>query len=425
MNVNLTSLSRALVMACSLLSAGACHSPPPTTALDKAPVNDYRAANDALLKADHPLKSVTIIEKLVGQKALSSQTAAQSHAMLGIESLAQKVFWEGLPKAPTQPTVTASLDAVDALTTIVEAAKIHRIVILNEDHRHQRHRAFALSIAVALRPVGYTHLGLEALEPGSGKEVRDSGLKLSHAFYGADPLYADLVRQSRAMGYYVFDYEARKDQAPTQGSSRDAEMRARERAQAENIAAVISNDPTAKIFLYVGGGHGMKLPTSTGLEMMAHHLNRITGLPILSIDQQAGTPQDPSLGADARYRAIESLLPTTGSTVLRDKGGKWRALPGYDMSVFHPRLPDLYGRAGWLDMGGYRKFSLVKLPSRDARTLLRARALPRVPGDIAMDQALIAPTQTEAALFLPVGKYALFREYESGWAEDLGHVVIR
>ena len=52
--------------------------------------------------------------------------------------------------------------AEDALPLIVQAAAGTRVVILNEAHHSPRHRGFALQVARALRPLGYTHLAVEA-----------------------------------------------------------------------------------------------------------------------------------------------------------------------------------------------------------------------------------------------------------------------
>lgn len=51
--------------------------------------------------------------------------------------------------------------------------------------------------------------------------------------------------------------------------------------------------------------------------------------------------------------------------------------------------------------------------------------MPLVEGNVALDQVMVLPEQREVALFLPVGNYALFREFESGAAETVGRVSVR
>ena len=51
----------------------------------------------------------------------------------------------------------------DAIEEIVRRARTTKIVILNEAHNSPRDRAFALEVARALRPLGYSVLAVEAL----------------------------------------------------------------------------------------------------------------------------------------------------------------------------------------------------------------------------------------------------------------------
>jgi len=388
------------------------------------PENDSTAIN-LLSKQDLPLRAVSIIEKLVAQNKIPAQYAAQFVAMLGVESAADKLHFTGM--SPWRPAAldTVGLEAMDAIQEIVAAAKTHRVVIINESHWHQRHRAFAQLLAKELRSIGYTHLGLEALLPGTGAQVRLNGPKVGMGFYTADPFFADFIRQAAVMGYEVFDYEQRPDQEAAAGTDRAGELTARERAEAENISAVLNANPNAKIMLYVGGGHGMKTPAPNNRAMMALELKQMTGIEILSIEQAAGTPISIPSFSSPIYRAVEPLLAKNRSTVMRLKDGQWLTSPGYDFTVFHPRLPEIDGRAGWMEMEGYRKLHRVKFAPLSERTLLRARATPLIAGNIAFDQVVVAPNQTDATLFLPIGAYELFREFESGVTEKLASVMVK
>jgi len=384
---------------------------------------DLSTAKNLLMKQDLPLRSVSIIEKQVAQNKIPAQFAAQFVAMLGIEADADKVHYAGMTPWRSAALDTAGVQALDAVQEIVAAAKTHRVVIINESHWHQRHRAFAQLLAKELRKIGFTHLGFEALSPGTGAQVRLHGPAIGLGFYTMDPFLADFIRQATVMGYEVFDYEQRDDQQAAAGADRAAELEARERAEAENISAILKANPQAKIMLYVGGGHGMKTPSSGNLAMMALQLKQMTGVEILSINQTA--PISIPAFNTPDYQAVEPLLAKNRSTVIRLKDGQWLAAPGYDFTVFHPRLPEIYGRAGWIEMEGYRKLHRVKLAPLSERTLLRARATPTMAGNIAFDQVVVAPSQSEAALFLPIGAYELFREFESGVTEKVGGVVVR
>jgi hypothetical protein len=412
----------ATLTACQTTGVDTKATPP---AAPPAPQEDFAAASNLISKKDLPLRGVAIVEKLVTAKKLPGQFAAQTVAFMGIESAAEKIHFGGMKPTTHVPMPITDMQARDAIQEIVAAAKTHRVVIINESHWHQRHRAFAHLLAKELRAVGYTHLGIEALAPNTGEQVRRRGPRVGDGFYTMDPFFADFIRQSMAMGYYVFDYEQRPDQALPDSADRTATIAARERAQAANIAQILNANPNAKAMIYVGGGHGMKVPADQGHEMMALQLNRVTGLDIVSINQSAGTPDSARLFDPPPYQSVAPLLLKRRSTVIRNKDGQWLASPGYDFTVFHPRLPDIYGRAGWMEMDGYRKLHLVNLAPLAARTMLRARALPIVEGNVAFDQVVVASQQREAALFLPAGEYALFREFESGVTESVGRAVVK
>jgi hypothetical protein len=394
--------------------------------LGAAPKEDIPAAVDYLVKKDLPLRAASIVEKLVAEKKAPAQFAAQYVAMLGIESATDKLHFTGMKPRGAASVDVSALRAFDAIDEIIALAKQRRIVVINESHWHQRHRAFGHLLAKELSTIGFTHLGVEGIFPGKGQDVLRHGPQVGMGFYPMDPFFADFIRQTQAMGYSVFEYEQRPDQTPVGETDRDKLLDAREPMQAENIVQVLKANANARIMLYVGGAHGMKkMLDKQNHESTAIHLQRLTGLDVLSIDQQAGTPTSDQ-GYDTPIRqAIEPLVPKDRPSVFRKDDGQWLTSTGYDLIVFHPRLPEISGRAGWMEMAGYRKKQTVKLAPRDNRTLLRARAAPLVAGAIAYDQVVIAPQQNEATLFLPIGEYELFRETESGATEPLGRVAVR
>jgi hypothetical protein len=426
--MKLASRLPALLFVASLPACQTTITPPKSEVpvVAQASTEDIPAAHDYLLKKDLPLRGVSIVGKLVVEKKVPAQFAAQFVAMMGVESATDNLYYAGIkPWGPASLDVS-ELRALDAIDEILAAAKAHRIVVINESHWHQRHRAFGHLLAKELRAIGFTHLGMEGIFPGKGQDVLLRGPRVGIGFYPMDPFFADFIRQTKAMGYSVFEYEQRPDQIPADETDRDKSLDTRERMQAENISQVLRANPNAKIMLYVGGGHGMKkMLDKQNFESMAIHLQRLTGLEILSIDQQQiGTPV-----SDARYdspmrQAIEPLISKSRTTAFRKKDGQWLTNTGHDLIVFHPRLPEINGRAGWMEMEGYRKKQLVKLAPINSRTLLRARVAPLVEGAIAYDQVVIAPQQTEAVLFLPIGEYDLFRESESGVTEKIGRVAV-
>ena len=228
------------------------------------------------------------------------------------------------------------------------------------------------------------------------------------------------------MGYEIFDYDPKQERTLDQATQR----REREAGQAANIKKVFDANPNAKIFVFVGGSHGNKLPQEgKNQAMMGRHLMDLLGTDVLSIRQSV--PQSKPVFDWPVRQAIEPALSGARATVFRNAGvgekqnSKWLTEPGFDMVVFHPRMLEILGRGSWMTMQGYRKLHVVNIPPLSTRTLLRARALPVQPSGIAMDQVLVLPQESQAALFLPIGEYALYRESEAGDTENIGRATIK
>ncbi|HLL59798.1 MAG TPA: hypothetical protein VK391_07925, partial [Allosphingosinicella sp.] len=132
-------------------------------------------------------------------------------------------------------------------------------MILNEAHNSPRDRAFALAVAKALRPLGYSILAAEGfasdadpakLEAMMKMLAADKYPRLKTGFYLRDPVFGDFVRQSLALGYRPVAYEqvgANRALSPLE------QISAREQAQAENLVQrIFTRDRQAKVLIYVG-----------------------------------------------------------------------------------------------------------------------------------------------------------------------------
>ncbi len=387
--------------------------------------NSFSTALALINKQDHPLAGIMQMEKLVAQTRLDNRTFAQFYAVLGDERGMYALIDQGLKPNAEKPLDTAGYAAQPAIEAIVNAARDRRIVMLNEDHTMQRQRAFAFEVATALRKIGFTHFGAETFTPELTASMKDGAPKLNTGIYTLDPVFADLGRHAMKIGYQLFDYEIRKNQEPRESADSNVQLSTREQAQANNIKQVLDANPNAKIFIYLGGGHASKIPLRDGIEMMALHLKRITGIDPFVIDQIIGTARSHAEYDGAFYRGVANLGVQTGSVVMVNAMGQWLTRPGHDLAIFHPRVPDVAGRPGWLTMNGYRKPYALKLVPMPTRTLIRAFVKTEPVGSIAMDQILISPTQTEVSLMLPVGEYSIARQNEAGESTQLGNVVVR
>lgn len=306
----------------------------------------------------------------------------------------------------------ARLDGVSlrpAIGEIRRAAADARIVILNEAHHSPRDRAFGLEVARALRPLGYTVLAAEAFTNAGGAEMWEAMTGLATTGYprrGAgtyliDPVFADFVRQSLALGYRPVAYEQTNEQRTPGGG-----IEQREQAQAENLAAALTRYPGAKFLIYVGFSHVTEAPIDRyGIrtEWMAARLKRMTGLDPVTIDQTSVTEI-----ADERYlrEAYDLLVPRTDrSAVFFRRNAPW-SIGHYggaiDFQVIHPRQQLAAGRPTWLRLMGRRLRPIPTglLPTR-GRRLIQAFLRDETDGAIPVEQVVVEAGRPIPGLMLP------------------------
>lgn len=246
--------------------------------------------------------------------------------------------------------------AVEAIRHLAEG---RQIVILNEAHQSGRNRAFALELVTALRQDGFTLVGMEALSPNSAAALREHGYSsLDSGFYFSDPLFAAFLQGVNDMGYQWFNYEIGRDQqldCSSQACSWPDRIAHRERIQAQNIAAVMADNPGARVFLYVGLSHLDETPgfddEGRPLGWMAAELARLTGIDPLTVDQVTGWRMrdrdlvGPLAEVLASHQINEPTVFVDDNLVpLAPPENLWMA----DMMVFFPDEDVFGGRPSWL-----------------------------------------------------------------------------
>lgn len=245
----------------------------------------------------------------------------------------------------------------DALAVIADQARGRRIVVLNEAHDDPEHRAFALSVAKALRPLGYSLLAVETFNNDSEAARTDMTALAQRGYpnrstgaYIGDPVFGDFVRQSLTLGYVPVAYEQTYGERKAEAG--DA-IDAREEAQATHLAAIIMARPEARMLVYVGYHHVAKRPLDENGEThrwMAARLWQKTGIDPLCIDQtNLGTTAETRWGRVLRDAARDpaARMPI----ILFDKGrplrvGPWR--DAVDLQVVEPAVRVVRGRPAWL-----------------------------------------------------------------------------
>ncbi len=307
--------------------------------------------------------------------------------------------------------------AQDAISAIAKAAAGRRIVILNEAHHVSRCRAFAIEVARVLRGQGFTHFAAEGFTVvPTGPAVDLATVSARTGFYIKDPVFAGLLREIRDGWQGSFAYEARADRTITDPREQIA---FREEHQAETLADILKRDPQMKLFVYCGYAHATKIP-QRGMPWMATRLWEKTGIEPLTITQSNGAPAPDPQYSWPGVEAVLAQFQPKNSIVLQDREGVALSMPsggGYDLSVFHPRLPDRDGRPGWLAALPGRKPARVDVPAGPGLRLVQAiptRERAASASAVPADQVLVEDNRRSVDLWLPPGAYDLCCETLSG-----------
>ena len=295
----------------------------------------------------------------------------------------------------------------DALPEIINRARHTSIVILNEEHQVPRDRAFALEVARALRPLGYSVLAVEALasSPDAAERKRkakriaeDGYVRLETGVYTKDPVFAGFLRQSMALGYRPIVY----DFVTTSSAFRPIAQR--EQGAADNLVAeIFSKTPKAKVLIYVGYSHAAERALD-GNTWLAARLKQMTGIDPLTIDQTTLSPDAFGSSNRALYASLEkrigtrSVVPMSGDTPLTF-GSLGSAV---DLQVAHPPVNLIRGRPDWLyAMGGSPVEVPAKLRPRTGRVLIQAFLANEGPDAVPVDQMVVTAGRKPPPLLVP------------------------
>ncbi|HEX8470753.1 MAG TPA: hypothetical protein VF633_06550 [Brevundimonas sp.] len=323
----------------------------------------------------------------------------------------------------------------DALEAIVDAAATSRIVILNEAHNTSGHRGFAARVLRALKPLGFDWFAAETFippqqDPAPSMRGYRRGMPFvsSLGYYVNDPVYAETVREAARLGYRFADYEERWDQEAADDADSATRIATRETAEADNlIAAVLASNPDAKVFVYCGYSHAMEKPHTSGT-WFAARLKEKTRLDPLTIEQSMNWPATVAENDPPHVAAVlKRFAPTAPISVTLN--GQMIASPTYkgqmDISVFHPRLPSISGRPGWLMADPERRAVEVALPPFEGPTLLQAMWSGEGAAGVPADQFLLEPGQTKATVLLHPGSYFLRFERADGIDAAFGSIDVK
>lgn len=323
--------------------------------------------------------------------------------------------------------VSDDLVAMEAVEAIVEASRGHRVVMLNEAHVASRHRFLLARVVRALQGEGFTHLAAETFTPLVNELRAGDQLSSRHGWYIHDPVYAEAVREALGLGMRLASYEQREDQRSTAPGMSDEATLVREQVQADNFAALLAENPDARVLVFVGYGHLAEVGPPFGAR-----LKRSTGIDPLTIGQSGVGSFGPHGPDTPAVTALLDRLRPTKPVVLLKPGQR----PGSaaadaaltaevtDLIVLHPSLQDVDGRPGWLAGDPERRKLVIEVLPGPGPRLLQAIHSHDVNPAIPADQSLVPDMGGPCVLFVRPGKYLVRIETAAGFVEPAEHTII-
>jgi hypothetical protein len=254
---------------------------------------------------------------------------------------------------------------VDAERFISFIAMNYKVIMLNEATNKPLHRAFACSLLDDLYKKGYRYLAMEMLNPMPDQELNKLTYKTGH--FATEPVAGELIRRALDLGFKLVAYEdpdANKH-SPTE----------RDSIQALNIAAVLKQDPDAKILVYASYGHIAEKSTSPDFIPMGMAFKRMTGVDPLTIDQTDMTEESNFPFGKAFYEAYLDKFPVTSPSIPLEKEqpANITGTTLYDLTVIHPKTTYKDARPTWLSLAGRRQVVPIK-PANANRNIFLVQA---------------------------------------------------
>lgn len=167
---------------------------------------------------------------------------------------------EDLGVRRTGPACEPDSHIDDIWGEIARRARSSRLVIINEAHHAPLHRAFILQGLKRLKAEGFRVYAAETFAPQVGSKP---WVSTGDGWYSNEPVYGEVVRQARDMGYRLVPYE---DFGPRPAADVDP-IAHREAVQARSLHRQLS-DEMGGALIHVGYMHASERPQT--MEMAGH-----------------------------------------------------------------------------------------------------------------------------------------------------------
>ncbi len=160
---------------------------------------------------------------------------------------------------------------------ILQKAKENTILMFNEEHHNPFHRLYLTSLLPKLKKEGYHILTLEMLNYDHNKFTNQHYLLSAKGSYSNEPYFANLVRTALELGFTIKSHEVKNS----------SDHYEREKQQAQNLNAIVKENPNQKIIVYAGYEHIAEMPPKmhNQYKRMAQLFTELSGVNPFTIDQ--------------------------------------------------------------------------------------------------------------------------------------------
>ena len=332
----------------------------------------------------------------------------QFESFVGNNQLALADFDEIPAEEAAIEAAALDLDALevrDAVGYIVEEAKAHRIVMVNERHHASADRLLTLALLEPLAKQGFRYLALETLSHED--PINDRGYPVgASGYYSNDVVFGEMIRSAIALGYEIIAYEEMSSQEiEDPEADRQAQRNNREAWQARNIVnRTFDKDEDAKVLVHCGYAH-LQEGKRTWFTPMGYVLRQLTGIDPLTIDQTELSERGARrFEHPIRTLAVERGVLDDGPIVLVDSDGRpLQVRRDTDVSVLPASSKYENGRPLWMTMWGRRRAVAVEVPECAATTCILEAKHPDRPDEVPYDRLEVDQTSS-AVLYLPAGE---------------------
>jgi hypothetical protein len=274
--------------------------------------------------------------------------------------------------------------------------------MVNERHHATSDRLLTLELLPLLWAKGSRYFAAEAFDSrDSSLNRRAYAASSVSGGYVDEPVFGEIVREARRLGFTLVPYEME----PAQNQVTDSlnSQQRRDRAQARNLYdRIFRVDPKAKVLIHAGYAHIKEHADSTWSPMAAY-LRQLTGIDPVTVDQTMLAEMNEPDKEHPAYRAAQAAnLVGKRPVILTDRNARPISPATFDVDfqVLTPRTSYTNGRPTWMALGGRRHPVEVAVPECAARQCIVEARL-ATDGDDAVPIDRTEARAGSVTLFLP------------------------